>query len=233
MPFLGILPSPARAALFPHPCNRFEPIFIGSFFIFRHRARVEVMDLSTGYHVGYNAAAAMPAASTIKVPVMVEVFQPTRGRPIRPRPPRHVACERQGLWLGRALRRAGRQHVLGRRAAQQDDRHQRQHRDEHADSARRSCAASIARWSSLGLQRTRLTGYVRTELVVRAPSARIVTRRHGAFADDDGETRTRRRLVIERNDLDPGRRSDQYACFRSRYRKASRSRTRPAASSTR
>jgi beta-lactamase class A len=36
---------------------------------------VEVMDLSTGYHVGYNAAAPMPAASTIKVPVMVEVFR--------------------------------------------------------------------------------------------------------------------------------------------------------------
>jgi len=36
---------------------------------------VEVMDLSTGYHIGYNAAAVMPAASTIKVPVMVEVFR--------------------------------------------------------------------------------------------------------------------------------------------------------------
>lgn len=36
---------------------------------------VEVMDLATGYHIGYNAAAAMPAASTIKVPVMVEVFR--------------------------------------------------------------------------------------------------------------------------------------------------------------
>jgi len=33
------------------------------------------MDLSTGYRVGYNAGAAMPAASTIKVPVMVEVFR--------------------------------------------------------------------------------------------------------------------------------------------------------------
>jgi beta-lactamase class A len=40
---------------------------------------VEVMDLSTGYHVGYNAAAAMPAASTIKVPVMVEVFRQLEG----------------------------------------------------------------------------------------------------------------------------------------------------------
>jgi len=36
---------------------------------------VEVMDLATGYHIGYNAAAVMPAASTIKVPVMVEVFR--------------------------------------------------------------------------------------------------------------------------------------------------------------
>jgi beta-lactamase class A len=36
---------------------------------------VEVLDLATGLHVGYNANAAMPAASTIKVPVMVEVFR--------------------------------------------------------------------------------------------------------------------------------------------------------------
>ncbi|HVA27740.1 MAG TPA: serine hydrolase [Candidatus Baltobacteraceae bacterium] len=36
---------------------------------------VEVLDLSSGYRVGYNAAASMPAASTIKVPVMVEVFR--------------------------------------------------------------------------------------------------------------------------------------------------------------
>jgi beta-lactamase class A len=36
---------------------------------------VDVLDLSTGYSVGYNANASMPAASTIKVPVMVEVFR--------------------------------------------------------------------------------------------------------------------------------------------------------------
>lgn len=36
---------------------------------------LEVLDLSTGYRVGYNAGASMPAASTIKVPVMVEVFR--------------------------------------------------------------------------------------------------------------------------------------------------------------
>jgi beta-lactamase class A len=36
---------------------------------------LEVFDLSTGYHTGVNAAASMPAASTIKIPVMVEVFR--------------------------------------------------------------------------------------------------------------------------------------------------------------
>ncbi len=35
---------------------------------------LDVLDLNTGYHAGYNAAKSMPAASTIKVPVMVEVF---------------------------------------------------------------------------------------------------------------------------------------------------------------
>ncbi|MGA8533558.1 MAG: serine hydrolase [Candidatus Tumulicola sp.] len=36
---------------------------------------LEVFDLSTGYHTGHNAGASMPAASTIKIPVMVEVFR--------------------------------------------------------------------------------------------------------------------------------------------------------------
>ncbi len=36
---------------------------------------LEVFDLSTGYHMGVNASASMPAASTIKIPVMVEVFR--------------------------------------------------------------------------------------------------------------------------------------------------------------
>lgn len=35
---------------------------------------VDVLDLSSGLSIGYNADASMPAASTIKVPVMVEVF---------------------------------------------------------------------------------------------------------------------------------------------------------------
>ncbi|MEO6835352.1 MAG: serine hydrolase [Candidatus Tumulicola sp.] len=36
---------------------------------------LEIFDLSTGYHMGVNAGASMPAASTIKIPVMVEVFR--------------------------------------------------------------------------------------------------------------------------------------------------------------
>lgn len=36
---------------------------------------LEVFDLSTGFHTGFNATQSMPAASTIKIPVMVEVFR--------------------------------------------------------------------------------------------------------------------------------------------------------------
>ena len=35
---------------------------------------LELLDLDTGYGAGFNAARSMPAASTIKLPVMVEVF---------------------------------------------------------------------------------------------------------------------------------------------------------------
>jgi beta-lactamase class A len=35
---------------------------------------LDVLDLQTGYNAGFNAARSMPAASTIKLPVMVEVF---------------------------------------------------------------------------------------------------------------------------------------------------------------
>ncbi len=35
---------------------------------------LDVLDLDTGYATGFNAARSMPAASTIKLPVMVEVF---------------------------------------------------------------------------------------------------------------------------------------------------------------
>lgn len=39
------------------------------------KVAVEIRDLSTGYTSGYNMNAVMPAASTIKIPIMVEVFR--------------------------------------------------------------------------------------------------------------------------------------------------------------
>ncbi|HEV3092591.1 MAG TPA: serine hydrolase [Candidatus Cybelea sp.] len=36
---------------------------------------LDVVDISTGYNAGFNAAKSMPAASTIKLPVMVAVFE--------------------------------------------------------------------------------------------------------------------------------------------------------------
>ncbi len=67
--------APARAMDAPGPVRS---LTIG----LRHLAArlpassaVEVLDLSTGFRAGYNANSAMPAASTIKVPVMVEVFR--------------------------------------------------------------------------------------------------------------------------------------------------------------
>jgi beta-lactamase class A len=67
------LSAPARAYLPPplaslnHDMRRLArhlPAAIG----------LDVLDLDTGYHAGFNAAQSMPAASTIKLPVMVEVF---------------------------------------------------------------------------------------------------------------------------------------------------------------
>jgi beta-lactamase class A len=65
---------PARAAL-PPPLAQFGDQV-------RHIARrvpaaiaLDVLDLNSGYHTGFNAGASMPAASTIKVPVMVSVFE--------------------------------------------------------------------------------------------------------------------------------------------------------------
>ncbi len=67
--------SPARATLVPPPMQLLRADLHRMAVRFPASSAVEVMDLSTGYHIGYNDAAVMPAASTIKVPVMVEVFK--------------------------------------------------------------------------------------------------------------------------------------------------------------
>ncbi|HVN70090.1 MAG TPA: serine hydrolase [Candidatus Binatia bacterium] len=64
---------PARAYL-PPPLARLD----SDVRVMAHRlpaaSALDVVDLSTGYHAGFNASKSMPAASTIKLPVMVEVF---------------------------------------------------------------------------------------------------------------------------------------------------------------
>lgn len=72
---VSFVPSGARA-MAPPPAMRSLRAGLHSLVVrFPATTGVEVLDLSSGFHVGYNAAASMPAASTIKVPVMVEVFR--------------------------------------------------------------------------------------------------------------------------------------------------------------
>ena len=74
VPFLGVS-APAQATLVPPPMQSLRAALHKMVVRFPASTAVEVMDLGTGYHIGYNAGAVMPAASTIKVPVMVEVFE--------------------------------------------------------------------------------------------------------------------------------------------------------------
>ncbi|MBV8530952.1 MAG: serine hydrolase, partial [Candidatus Eremiobacteraeota bacterium] len=76
---LGITSAvPARAYLPPPLANLNTQVRV----LARHvpaAIALDVLDLNTGYHAGFNAARSMPAASTIKLPVMVEVFQQLEG----------------------------------------------------------------------------------------------------------------------------------------------------------
>ena len=64
---------PARADL-PPPLARFHHDAIRLASHLPGAIALDVLDLNTGYHAGFNAGRSMPAASTIKLPVMVEVF---------------------------------------------------------------------------------------------------------------------------------------------------------------
>lgn len=67
--------SPALAYNTPPPLARLRGEVHRLASTFPASSAVEIMDLSTGYSAGYNAGISMPAASTIKIPVMVEVFK--------------------------------------------------------------------------------------------------------------------------------------------------------------
>jgi len=66
---------PARAQeLLPAPFAAFQHALVSTATRAPGRVSLAVEDLTTGYRSAYNGNAEMPAASTIKVPIMVEVF---------------------------------------------------------------------------------------------------------------------------------------------------------------
>jgi beta-lactamase class A len=65
--------APARAYL-PPPLATLNHQFRSLASRVHAAIALDVLDLATGYDAGFNAAKSMPAASTIKLPVMVEVF---------------------------------------------------------------------------------------------------------------------------------------------------------------
>lgn len=65
---------PARATL-PPPFARLDRDMRVVARHIRAAIALDVLDLNTGYTAGYNAGRSMPAASTIKLPVMVAVFE--------------------------------------------------------------------------------------------------------------------------------------------------------------
>lgn len=70
---IAFLPRAASAATLPIRHLRSEIRRLGA--RLPASAAFEVLDLSSGYAVGYNADTSMPAASVIKVAVMVQVFE--------------------------------------------------------------------------------------------------------------------------------------------------------------
>jgi beta-lactamase class A len=72
---MSVLPIVGRAAILPGPLMDLQTRLALASVSAPGRVGIAIKDLSTGYSSGYNADASMPAASTIKIPVMVEVFR--------------------------------------------------------------------------------------------------------------------------------------------------------------
>jgi beta-lactamase class A len=71
---VAALPRPARAEV-PAPLTALAHDVHSLSVHIPAPIALEVFDLSTGFSTGFNATQSMPAASTIKIPVMVEVFR--------------------------------------------------------------------------------------------------------------------------------------------------------------
>ncbi len=73
VPFATV--SPAGAAVVPGPLADFQAQLAAYALHAPGQVALAVEDVATGLSTGFNAGAEMPAASTIKIPVMVEVFR--------------------------------------------------------------------------------------------------------------------------------------------------------------
>ncbi|MDP9017004.1 MAG: class A beta-lactamase-related serine hydrolase, partial [Candidatus Eremiobacteraeota bacterium] len=71
---LFVAPAMASAALMPGPLADLQMSLSAMSLHAPGHVAMEIRDLSTGFSEGVNSTASMPAASTIKIPVMVEVF---------------------------------------------------------------------------------------------------------------------------------------------------------------
>jgi beta-lactamase class A len=72
---MSVLPISGSAAILPGPLSVLQSRLALASVSAPGRVGIDIKDLSTGFSSGYNADASMPAASTIKIPVMVEVFR--------------------------------------------------------------------------------------------------------------------------------------------------------------
>lgn len=72
---MSVLPICGSAAILPGPLSMLQARLALASVSAPGIVGISIKDLSTGYSSGYNADASMPAASTIKIPVMVEVFR--------------------------------------------------------------------------------------------------------------------------------------------------------------
>ncbi|MBV8354563.1 MAG: serine hydrolase [Candidatus Eremiobacteraeota bacterium] len=72
---LGMSALPADAAALPGPLAQLQSELYSYSEQAPGRVALAVTDVATGLTTGYNAGEEMPAASTIKIPVMVEVFR--------------------------------------------------------------------------------------------------------------------------------------------------------------
>ncbi len=101
------------------------------------RVGIAIEDLATGTISGINANASMPAASTIKVPVMVEVFeQMAQGRVSLNKTVHLMASDRDWGWGELCDAPLGSGYSVSTLLVE-DDHAERQHRDEHVDSSGR------------------------------------------------------------------------------------------------